>query len=246
MFSSIQSPQDQRTPKKPLARWPRRGLRLGLAGTAGMLLFVLVCNLWVQRNTQSLVYTQVKALPSNPVGLVLGTSSRFPSGRPNLFFQYRMEAAIQAYRKGKVNHLLLSGDNRHPNYNEPLEMKRYLMKSGIPEKAITLDHAGLRTLDSVVRAKKIFGQNQLTIISQRAHVERALFIADHHKIQAVALAAKDVPIGMSLKTRVREWLARCKAVLDLYILNTQPSHLGKPEPILNIHSPTSSHFQLAD
>lgn len=192
---------------------------------------VLSCNLWIENHAKSRVYKSVAELPSNHVGLVLGTSSRVKNGRPNLYFRYRMEAAAEAYKAGKVRHLLVSGDNRAANYNEPKEMKKHLVAKGVPEEAITLDYAGLRTLDSVVRAKKIFGQHKLTIITQKAHAERAVFIASHHGIDAVAFAAKDVPIRMSTKTRIREWLARCKAVLDLYLLNKQPRHLGNPEPI---------------
>ena len=110
-------------------------------------------------------------------------------------------------------------------------MKNHLVKLGIPESAITLDYAGLRTLDSVVRSKKIFGQSKLTIITQRAHAERAIFIAQHHNLDAVALSAKDVPLQFSMRTRVREWFARCKAVLDVFVLKKQPYHLGDPEPI---------------
>lgn len=214
-----------------LPRWFRRLVRLGIIATLGVVSAIIGCNVWVQTQAGPRVFSDIDALPTNPVGLVLGTSSRFKSGRPNLFFKYRIEAAAAAYQRGKVSHLLVSGDNRNSNYNEPQEMKNHLVKLGIPESAITLDYAGLRTLDSVVRSKKIFGQSKLTIITQRAHAERAIFIAQHHNLDVVALSAKDVPLQFSMRTRVREWFARCKAVLDVFVLKKQPYHLGDPEPI---------------
>lgn len=209
----------------------RRVIIACLVAASGLALFILGCNLLIELRTKAFIFQDVQQIGHQPVGLVLGTSSRFASGAPNLFFKYRMEAAAEVFQAGKVSHLLLSGDNRFSSYNEPLEMKRALMSKGVPESAITLDYAGLRTLDSVIRAKRIFGQQQLTIISQRSHVERAVFIARHHDIQAFGLSAQRVPLGISAKTTVREWLARCKAVLDLYILRKQPRHLGTPEPI---------------
>jgi len=233
MASSTPKSRTSRTPIRSfLARWRRRFLFWTTFGAVSLFGFILVCNLWVSRSVKNDIHDEPSTLPVIRVGLVLGTSSKFASGRKNLFFEYRMEAAAKAYHQGKVNHLLVSGDNRHSNYNEPQQMSDALVKMGVPETAITLDYAGLRTLDSVVRAKQIFGQDKLIIITQRAHAERALFIARFHDVDAVALAARDVPAGMALKTKVREWLAKCKAVLDLYLLNTKPRHLGDPEPIV--------------
>lgn len=211
----------------------------GVFGGLSLALFILGCNLLVESKASPFIYEDVNAIQSHPVGLVLGTSSRLSDGRPNLFFKYRMEAAARAFQSGKVQHLLVSGDNRFTNYNEPQTMKNALVKKGIPAQAITLDYAGLRTLDSVIRAKQIFGQHQLTIVSQRSHVERAVFIARYHQIEAFGLCAQNVPLSVSAKTTVREWFARCKAVMDVYVLNKEPRHLGEPEPI-RLNAPTAA------
>jgi SanA protein len=106
-----------------------------------------------------------------------------------------------------------------------------LIKQGVPESAITLDYAGLRTLDSVVRSKEIFGQSKITIITQPFHCYRALFISDYYDIDAVAMVAEDPSPEHSFKIIVREYFARTKAVLDLYIFKTSPRHLGQKEEI---------------
>ena len=90
------------------------------------------------------------------------------------------------YERGKIHHILVSGDNSTAAYNEPEAMRKSLVKAGIPERDITLDYAGFRTLDSVVRASEVFGQGSgFTIISQPFHVERALFIARANHIDAI-------------------------------------------------------------
>lgn len=131
------------------------------------------------------VYRDVDKLPSYEVGLLLGTSPSV-NGMNNIFFSTRIEAAKTLYERGKIQHILVSGDNATKSYNEPEAMKKALIKAGIPESAITLDYAGFRTLDSVVRAREIFGQaDGFIIISQPFHVERALFLARANGIEAI-------------------------------------------------------------
>jgi SanA protein len=120
-------------------------------------------------------------------------------------------------------------------YNEPWEMRKALIAEGVPESAITLDYAGLRTLDSVVRSKKIFGQDKITIITQPFHSYRALFISNFYHIDAVAMVTEESGVDESVKLRVREYFARTKAVLDLYVFKTAPRFLGPKEQI-NINS----------
>ena len=103
---------------------------------------------------------------------------KLKNGNNNLYFDYRILAAVELYKAGKIKYILISGDNRKKDYNEPEEMKKALIQKGVPAKFIYLDYAGFRTLDSVVRAKEVFGQNQLTIISQRFHNERAIYLAE--------------------------------------------------------------------
>ncbi|MFQ3640924.1 MAG: ElyC/SanA/YdcF family protein [Chloracidobacterium sp.] len=135
------------------------------------------------------------------------------------------------YHAGKVQHLILSGSNQSLAYDEPTEMRKSLRGLGIPDAAMTADYAGRRTLDSVVRARDIFGQSRFTIISDEFHVYRALFLCDRFGIAAIAYGAPNLPWSASARTRLREYGARCKAVLDVYLLDTQPRFRGDPIPL---------------
>lgn len=201
--------------------------KIGLFLILGVTFFVIACNIWVVQSTKDLVYTEVDKIPENKVGLVLGTSKYSRTGRANLFFLYRMQAAADLYHSGKVKHLILSGDNSLSYYNEPKDMKLALRKKNVPDSAITLDYAGFRTFDSVVRSKKVFNRDTITIVTQEFHVYRALFISNYYDIEAIGFVTTKVPEGYSLYTRFREYLARCKAVIDLYLLKQKPKFLGK-------------------
>lgn len=189
------------------------------------------CNIWIVKSTESKVYSDLSKLPEHRVALVLGTSHRVVGGGPNPYFQKRIETAAKLYKLGKIDHFILSGDNRTMFYNEPWEMRKALIKEGVPDTAITLDYAGLRTLDSVVRSKKIFGQEKITIITQPFHSYRALFISEYYDIDAVAMVTEEPDLDQSLKVRIREYFARTKAVLDLYVFKTTPHFLGPKEQI---------------
>lgn len=199
-----------------------------------VILFVVilgVCNVWIVSSTEDKVYSDLSRLPDHRVALVLGTSHRSVGGGPNPFFQNRIKTAADLYRMGKIDHFILSGDNRTKFYNEPIEMQKALIREGVPASAITLDFAGLRTLDSVVRCKEIFGQSRITIITQSFHSYRALFISEYYNIDAVAMVAEDPDLDRTFKVRIREYLARTVAVMDLYIFKTTPRHLGEKEKI---------------
>lgn len=202
---------------------------LGLSIVLGflILLFIVLCNIWVIQSSQNQIYTKVSEIPSKDVALLLGTKRILSSGRENLYFRYRIDVAAELYHKGKIKHIIVSGDNHVHSYNEPEDMQAALMEKGIPENKITLDFAGFRTLDSIVRCKKVFQQNSFTIISQRFHNQRAIFIANKYGIDAIAFDAKDVGAAYGRKTRIREYLAKVKAVLDLYLLRKQPKFLGE-------------------
>jgi SanA protein len=195
------------------------------------ILFFILCNVWVVGSTSSNVFSDNNKLPDHRVALVLGTSNKTTAGTPNQFFEKRMDTAAELYKIGKIDHFILSGDNRSKFYNEPVEMQKALIQRGVPKKAITLDYAGLRTLDSVVRCKEIFGQNEIIIITQPFHSYRAIFISKYYDMDAVAMVASDPGLDVSIKIRIREYFARTKAVLDLYVLGTEPRHLGKKEDI---------------
>lgn len=189
------------------------------------LLFILVTNIWVVTSTKDQVYTD-HTIPENKVALVLGTSKRTSDGGSNRFFKERMSAAADLYSKNKIRHILVSGDNSSKYYNEPRDMLAALGDLEIPEKDVSLDFAGFRTLDSVIRSKEVFGQDSITIVTQQFHCYRSLFIANKFDIQAIAYSAdKDGSVGFNLA--LREVLARSFAVADLYIFKRKPKYLGK-------------------
>jgi SanA protein len=142
-----------------------------------------------------------------------------------------METAAELFAMGKIDHFIVSGDNRSMYYNEPMEMRKALLKKGVPASAITLDYAGLRTLDSIIRCKQIFGQEKITVITQSFHSYRALFISEFYDMDAVAMVADEPNFENSIKVRLREYLARPRAVLDLYILGTAPRFMGEKEEV---------------
>jgi len=190
-----------------------------------LVLSVWVVDYWVTSSTQRQEFSDVNVIPKKKVGLLLGTSKYLNSGGINPYYQYRIDAAVALFIAGKIEFILVSGDNSAVNYNEPEKMKRDLVSRGIPEEHIFLDHAGFRTLDSVLRCKEVFGENNFTIISQPFHNERALFIANRRGIMAIAYNAKDVEGQNGFKVMFREKLARVKMFFDL-LLNTQPRYFG--------------------
>ena len=198
------------------------------------LLFISITNLWVVVSTRGQVFNLPDHLPEHRVALVLGTSHKTGAGGKNPFFHERIKTAARLYDLGKIDHFILSGDNQTKYYNEPLAMKLALTKRGIPDHSITLDYAGFRTLDSIVRCKEIFGQDKITIITQPFHSYRALFICNYYGIDGVAMVAGEPSFWNSFNVKAREIVARPLAVLDLYIFKTVPRFLGKKEPIKNL------------
>lgn len=196
-----------------------------------LILGIILCNLWICGSTHQDIYDRAEDVPPHNVGLVLGTSRFIAPKIPNPHFINRVEAATRLFQSGNVKHLLVSGDNRTDYYNEPRDLRASLIEQGVPATRITCDFAGLRTLDSVIRAGEVFGQKQLVIISDDFHVPRAVFIARAKGIDAVGLKCARVPRKRSQRSRSREWFARVKAVLDLYLFDTKPRHFGEPVPI---------------
>ena len=156
----------------PCRRWLRRFVRLALAGV----LFILVCNLAVLVAAAGRV-TPVGHAAEAPVrraAVVMGCVPKLAGGWDNPYFTARIEAAAELWRAGKVEALIVSGDNHVEWYDEPTEMKAALVAAGVPENRIVCDYAGFRTLDSVVRARTIFGLDSFLVVSQDFHVRRAM------------------------------------------------------------------------
>ncbi|QCE41848.1 vancomycin high temperature exclusion protein [Psychroserpens sp. NJDZ02] len=199
-----------------------RGFKLAIL----LVLAILLANFHINYNAEGKLYSTIDTIPKNRVGLVLGAGKYVGhSNRVNLYYKYRLEAAFLLYQNKKIEYLLISGDNSTADYDEPSTFKQDLMLLGVPEDKIILDYAGFRTLDSVVRAKKIFGLNSFTIISQQFHNERAIYLAENNDLNVIAFNAKAIKGRYGFRTKVREYLARTKAIIDI-VINKQPKFLG--------------------
>ena len=207
-----------------------RRMALFLAGSIMLLVLAIIagCHFWIERSTAPHCHEKLDDVPAMKTALVLGCAPTVAGGRPNLFFTKRMEAAAALYQAGKVRALMVSGDNGTRKYDEATAMKEALVKLGVPAKNIHPDYAGFRTLDSVVRAREVFGQSEFIVVSQRFHNERAVFLARQHGIPAVAYDAAAVRHSRALLTHLREWLVRVQVVLDVTVLGTKPKFLGDP------------------
>ncbi|MEM5565419.1 ElyC/SanA/YdcF family protein [Psychroserpens sp. AS72] len=186
---------------------------------------LMITNTMVSSQAEDFIYESVDDIPENKVGLLLGTAKFLSNGNINLYYKYRIDATVALYNAKKIEFVLISGDNGSTNYDEPTTFKDDLIAKGIPEENIFLDYAGFRTLDSVIRAKEIFGQSSITIISQQFHNERAIYLATHNDMKAVAFNAKDVSGRYGLRVQLREYLARAKASIDV-LFNVEPKFLG--------------------
>jgi SanA protein len=215
----------------------RRAIKFVLAVGGLGLLSIIAASVLINRAAGSRTYSDVKSIPHRPVGLILGCAKVLPNGNANLFFRYRVAAAAELYRAGRVDYLLVSGDNHIHAYDEAKDMKNSLVEMGVPREKIYCDYAGFRTLDSVVRAREVFGQTQITVISQEFHNRRAIFIARHRGVDAIGFNAPAVDVYESFKTRCREQLAKVNTVLDIFLFRRQPKYFGpkvligpKPQP----------------
>ena len=188
----------------------------------------VVANVRVDRAAEALCYDSADDIPYRRVALLLGTTKLDRYGNFNPYFYNRIAACAELYHAGKVSKVLVSGDNSRRGYNEPVDMRQALIEAGVPDSDIVLDYAGFRTYDSMVRAKKVFGQDSLIVISQQWHNERALYIASCIGVDAIAYNAADVDYrATQMRMAVREWLARTKMVFDL-LFKRDPHFLGEP------------------
>jgi len=193
---------------------------------------VVGANLWVLRGARSAIFTDLAQLPPHDVALVLGTSRYNSDGiSDNPFFRGRMNTAAHLYHEGKVRHLLVSGDNGHPGYDEPTWMRDALIARGVPRDAITLDYAGFRTLDSMARAKAVFGLQRFTIVTDDFHMARSIFLARSYSLDVVGFPSERVAYWWSKKVRTRELASRTVACLEVYLLHTRPRYFGPPVKI---------------
>lgn len=190
------------------------------------ILFIFFANYTIQNNSKEFLYEDANKIPNCKTAVVLGTSKSLSNGNPNLYFKYRIEAAAELFKTGKIQNIIVSGDNSVKGYNETEDMKNDLIALGVPSEKIFEDFAGFRTLDSVVRAKEIFGQNEVIFVSQKFHNERAIFLAEKFGIKAYGFNAKDVNKYFGFKTKIREYLARSKVFVD-FLFGVEPKFGGE-------------------
>jgi len=198
---------------------------IALAILATLFLITWLCNKAITDAAKNKLYTDLQKIPYNKVGLLLGTSKSAHFGNNNLYYDYRIEAAVNLIKNKKIKYLIISGDNSRKDYNEPETMRTDLINAGIDSSIIYLDYAGFRTFDSIKRLKEIFSQDSVTVISQKFHNERAVYLASREGITAIGYNAKDVNTAHGFKTQFREKLARVKVFVD-YLFGTKPKFLG--------------------
>ncbi|MBD3637050.1 MAG: YdcF family protein [Crocinitomicaceae bacterium] len=193
---------------------------LGITGV----FIILLCNKIIIDRSQQYLFDHLDEIPNMETALVLGSAKNGKYGGINPYFKYRMEAAAELYHSGKVKKILVSGDNHTKGYDEPTDMANYLVSLGVPRKDIILDYAGFRTLDSVIRAKKVFHCQQLIIVSQKFHNQRAVYAARQYGIDAVGYNARDVQ-SKSNFTHYREFASKFVMILDIHLFQTKPKFL---------------------
>ncbi len=175
---------------------------------------VVFCNFYVSNVAKGKIFNNVEEIPFYNVGIVLGTSSKRENGDPNPYFVNRLDAAVELLSHKKISRVILSGGVTISGENEPRDMHRYLKSKGIVEDLIEEDCSGWRTFESIKNARDE-GVTRMTIITQRDHAERALFLAQRMKMDCVAFTAGDVHNDKSLKVKIHEVLAKVKACIDV-------------------------------
>ena len=190
-------------------------------------LWVLHNNNEIEQKASSLIYHNVNKIPAKKAALVLGTSKYFKGGEINYYYKYRIDSAVKLFKAGKVKAIVVSGDNGSKNYDEPTTMHDDLVAQGIPSRYISIDYAGFRTLDSIIRAEAIFSLKDYIIVSQQFHLERAIYLAQAKGQKVTGFVAKDFKNTVwAKKMKYRELLARAKAFFDVQV-GVEPKFYGK-------------------
>lgn len=197
-------------------------LKAGTLGGIGCLAALLVCNHLVTSHAKGRVFTELDSIPNSDVALLLGTTPHTRIGhRVNQFYTYRIDAAERLYKAGKVKTILISGaEDSLDGVNEVESMRDSLVARGIDARCMVLDGKGLRTLDSVVRAVKVYGLSSFVVVSQRFHNERAIYLADHLGLNTeniTGYCAADPTSNTAFLTYIREYFARVKVFLDILL-----------------------------
>ncbi|MGH2644062.1 MAG: SanA/YdcF family protein, partial [Chitinophagaceae bacterium] len=179
---------------------------------------IAACYYIIKWTASSNLYAEIDKLPFVETALILGTAKLTQKGGTNHFFEYRMDAAELIFKNHKAVSFIVSGAGKqHLMTTEAEDMKMSLTNRGIPEGIIITDDTGYRTWDSLWQCLHTFNCNQVTVVSQRFHIERAIFIGRNQGMQVVGFCAKDVTGKIAYKMFLRECLARVKCILDCYL-----------------------------
>ncbi|WP_096761669.1 MULTISPECIES: vancomycin high temperature exclusion protein [unclassified Micromonospora] len=209
-------------------RWLRRAAVAGVVGVALLTGGTVASVTWIRDGAQGHVFAEAD-VPEAPVALVLGTKVH-PDGTPSPFLTARLEIARRLFVAGKVRAVLVSGDNMNADYDEPTAMRRWLLDNGVPAEKIVLDHAGFDTYDSCARAKRIFGVERATVVTQSFHLPRAVAVCRRLGVDASGVG--DETARAYARTwqisSTREYGACVKAAVDL-LSGRDPAHLGRRE-----------------
>ena len=210
---------------------------LSTLGGGGVGVGALGVNAWMRASARGVMYGEAVEVPARDVAIVLGARV-MPSGRPSNALADRLTAALDLWMMGKVRVILVTGDHAAPEYNEVATMFSWLTERGVPRDRIFVDHAGLRTHDSMQRAVRVFEVESAIVCTQRFHLARSIYLARAAGIDAVGLVADRRVYARRRKDARREFAARVKAWLDIVVLDTQPHHLGPAIPITGPASAT--------
>ncbi len=214
----------------------RKGIRALLWLAFGAVFVLFLSRLWVNARTRIQVYA-LADVPARRVAIVFG-AGLWRDGSPTPVLRDRVATAADLYFAGKVEKLLLSGDNRFVNYNEPEAMRQYALSLGVPDEVLVLDYAGRRTYDTCYRARAIFSVNEAVLVTQRFHLPRALYTCTVLGVRAVGVPAdrRVYRRGPYLYWNLREILATAAALVDVHLTHPTPV-LGQPEPIFPEETP---------
>lgn len=191
-----------------------------------VLLLIAGCYLLISRHAATFIYDDTATIPFRGTALVLGTAKLTRGGNMNGYFRYRIEAAEKLFREKKCDMLIVSGaDKGHHRFREADEMKNALIEKGIPAGAIMTDHAGYRTWDSLWRCQGSFGAHSITVVSQRFHIERAIYAGHKQGLNVIGYPAQSITGSTAARMFIRECLARVKCMLDCYILHPKPVYM---------------------
>lgn len=186
-------------------------------GIAAVVLFIILSNIWIVNSSDGKIHTSISDLPKVDTVIVFGTSQYKLGGGANPFFDARIKAAANLYHSKKASTLILSGSRDKSYYNEPKAMRASLMKLNVPAQAILMDTLGIRSFDTILRGKNVYKVNSTIFVTQEYHAHRVLFIAERFGIKALCFAAEFPESNFSNKVVIREFLARPKAIMDLYL-----------------------------